>query len=45
MCIYIYILYQLSHQGNTIYICMYFVTLCAVAYQAPLSMGFSRQKY
>ena len=24
---------------------MYFVTLCTVAHQVPLSMGFSRQEY
>ena len=50
MCVvYVYILYQLSHQGNPLYIYMYiyvyFVTLCTVAHQASLSMGFSRQEY
>ena len=40
MCIYSHV-YVLSHFSHL----QFFATLCIVACQAPLSMGFSRQQY
>ena len=39
------VVYGHIHGGLVTKLCLTFVTLCTIARQAPLSMGFSRQEY